>query len=44
MLDYVRLGEIVDDGPVAFARRLSRRLAEIGTAIETTYFPLVPAA
>jgi uncharacterized alpha-E superfamily protein len=44
LLDYVRLDEIVDDGPVAFARRLSRRLAEIGTAVEASYFPLVPAA
>jgi uncharacterized alpha-E superfamily protein len=44
MLDYVRLGEILDEGMVAFARRLAVRLAEIGTAVEATYFPLVPAA
>ncbi len=44
MLDYVRLREIVDEGTVAFARRLAARLAEIGTAVEATYFPLVPAA
>jgi uncharacterized alpha-E superfamily protein len=44
MLDFVRLAEIVDDGAVGFSRRLAGRLAEIGTSVEATYFPLVPAA
>jgi len=44
MLDYVQLAEIVEEGAVAYARRLSMRLAEIGAAVEATYFPLVPAA
>jgi len=44
MLDYVQQAEIIEEGAVAFARRLSMRLAEIGAAVEATYFPLVPAA
>lgn len=44
MLDYVRLAEILAEGPTVFARRLSVHLADVGSAIEATYFPLVPAA
>jgi len=44
MLDFVALNEIFEEGPVDFARRLGARLAEVGDAVEATYFPLVPAA
>jgi uncharacterized alpha-E superfamily protein len=44
MLDFVRLGEIVAEGPTHFAKRVCSRIAGIGSAIESTYFPLVPVA
>jgi uncharacterized alpha-E superfamily protein len=44
MLDFVQIAEILDEGPVDFSSRLSARLAETGSAVEATYFPLVPAA
>jgi hypothetical protein len=43
-LDFAQLQEIIDDGPIAFTVRVADRLATIGAAIETTYFPRVPVA
>lgn len=44
MLDFVRPSDIIDEGPSGFAVRLWNHLAEIGTAVEQSYFSLVSAA
>jgi uncharacterized alpha-E superfamily protein len=43
MLDFVSVGEILDEGPERFAGRIAERLDAIGSAVETAYFPRVPA-
>jgi uncharacterized alpha-E superfamily protein len=42
MLDFVQLGEILDEGPGRFAARLAERIDAIGGAIIGAYFPRVP--
>ena len=42
MLDFVQLGEILDEGAGRFAGRIAERLDAIGAAIQATYFPRVP--
>jgi uncharacterized alpha-E superfamily protein len=39
ILDFVRLDEIEREGSTVFARRLSARLDDVGSAVESTYFP-----
>jgi uncharacterized alpha-E superfamily protein len=42
MLDFVQLGEILDEGTSRFAGRVSERVDAIGGAIQSSYFPRVP--
>ena len=42
LLDFVQLGEIIDEGSTRFAMRVGERLDGAGAAIETGYFPRVP--
>jgi len=42
MLDFVQIGEILDEGGDRFAARFAERADAIGAAIETSYFPRVP--
>jgi uncharacterized alpha-E superfamily protein len=44
MLDFVQLGEILDEGPGRFAGRINERVDAIGGAIQSSYFPRVPVA
>jgi uncharacterized alpha-E superfamily protein len=44
MLDFVQLGEIIDEGPGRFAGRINERIDAIGGAIQSSYFPRVPVA
>jgi uncharacterized alpha-E superfamily protein len=44
MLDFVQLGEIVDEGPGRFAGRINERVDSIGAAIQDSYFPRVPVS
>ncbi len=43
MLDFVELQEILDEGTTKFAARVGDRLDAVGMAVETSYFPRVPA-
>ena len=42
MLDFVQIGEILDEGGDRFAARFAERADAIGTAIQASYFPRVP--
>jgi uncharacterized alpha-E superfamily protein len=42
MLDFVQLGEILDEGAGRFAGRIAERVDAIGGAIQSSYFPRVP--
>jgi uncharacterized alpha-E superfamily protein len=44
MLDFVQLGEILDEGPGRFAGRINERIDAIGAAIQDSYFPRVPVS
>jgi uncharacterized alpha-E superfamily protein len=44
MLDFVQLGEILDEGAGRFAGRITERIDAIGGAIQSSYFPRVPVA
>jgi uncharacterized alpha-E superfamily protein len=43
-LDFVKLEEILDEGPTNFATRAIDHLDEAGLALEATYFPRIPVA
>ncbi len=42
MLDFVQLGEILDEGADRFAGRIAERIDAIGSSIQASYFPRVP--
>jgi hypothetical protein len=42
MLDFVQIGEILDEGGDKFATRISDRADAIGASIQSSYFPRVP--
>ena len=42
MLDFVQIGEILDEGGDRFAARFAERADAIGSAIQASYFPRVP--
>jgi uncharacterized alpha-E superfamily protein len=43
-LDYLAVGDVLQEGPHTFAARATRWLDEIGEAVTTSYFPRVPVA
>jgi uncharacterized alpha-E superfamily protein len=42
MLDFVQIGEVLDEGGDRFAARFAERADAIGSAIQASYFPRVP--
>jgi uncharacterized alpha-E superfamily protein len=42
MLDFVQIGEILDEGGDRFAARIVERADAIGSSIQSSYFPRVP--
>jgi hypothetical protein len=42
MLDFVQIGEILDEGGDRFAARIAERADAIGSSIQSSYFPRVP--
>jgi hypothetical protein len=41
-LDFVQIGEILDEGGARFAVRIAERSDAIGAAIQASYFPRIP--